>query len=31
MTIAAILGGKGRDLVSVTADQSVREAVALLA
>ena len=31
MTIAAILGGKGRTLVSVTADQSVREAVALLA
>ncbi|MGY4395705.1 CBS domain-containing protein [Sphingomonas sp. UYAg733] len=31
MTIAAILGGKGRDVVSMTADQSVREAVALLA
>lgn len=31
MTIAAIIGGKGRDLISVTADQSVREAVALLA
>ena len=31
MTIAAILGGKGRDVVSVTAHQSVAEAVALLA
>ena len=31
MTIAAILEGKGRDIVSVEADTSVREAVALLA
>ena len=31
MTIAAILGGQSRDLISVTADQSVRDAVALLA
>lgn len=31
MTIGAILGGKGRAVVSVTADQSVRAAVALLA
>lgn len=31
MTIAAILGGQTRDLISVTADQSVREAVTLLA
>ena len=28
MTIAAILSGKGREVVSVTADQSVGEAVA---
>ncbi|WP_242184904.1 CBS domain-containing protein [Sphingomonas sp. CARO-RG-8B-R24-01] len=31
MTISAILGGKGREVISVTADQSVRAAVALLA
>ena len=31
MTIAAILGGKGRDLVSVGPQHSVRDAVALLA
>ena len=31
MTIGAILGGKGREVVSVTADQSVGAAVALLA
>lgn len=31
MTIGAILGGKGREVISVTADQSVRAAVALLA
>ena len=31
MTIAAILQGKGRDIVSVEADTSVRDAVALLA
>jgi len=31
MTIAAILSGKGREVVSVTARQSVAEAVALLA
>ncbi|QNQ08746.1 CBS domain-containing protein [Sphingomonas alpina] len=31
MTIAAILGGKGREVISVTTQQSVREAVALLA
>lgn len=31
MTIAAILGGKGRDVVSITADDSVGQAVALLA
>ncbi|MEO7156958.1 MAG: CBS domain-containing protein [Vicinamibacterales bacterium] len=31
MTIAAILSGKGREVVSVTAHQSVAEAVALLA
>lgn len=31
MTIAAILGGKGRDVVSVTPAQTVAEAVALLA
>lgn len=31
MTIAAILGGKGREVISVTADQSVTEAIALLA
>lgn len=31
MTIAAILGGKGREVISVTAHQSVMEAAALLA
>jgi len=31
MTIAAILSGKGREVVSVTAHQSVAEAVSLLA
>jgi CBS domain-containing protein len=31
MTIAAILGHKGREVISVTADQSVGEAVAILA
>jgi CBS domain-containing protein len=31
MTIAAILGNKGREVISVTAGQSVREAVTLLA
>lgn len=31
MTIAAILGGKGHEVVSVTAGQTVAEAVALLA
>jgi CBS domain-containing protein len=31
MTIAAILGGKGQDVVSVSGDQTVKEAVALLA
>lgn len=31
MTIGAILGGKGREVISVTAEQSVRAAVALLA
>ena len=31
VTIGAILGGKGREIVSVTADQSVGAAVALLA
>ena len=31
MTIAAILGGKGRDVVSVTTDRTVLEAVGLLA
>src|SRR5687768_18415534 len=31
MTIAAILQNKGRDIVSVEADTTVREAVALLA
>ncbi|MFC3578534.1 CBS domain-containing protein [Sphingomonas hylomeconis] len=31
MTIAAILGGNDRELISITADQSVRDAVALLA
>ncbi|MGH6614015.1 CBS domain-containing protein [Sphingomonas sp.] len=31
MTIAAILGGKGREVISVTTQHSVREAVALLA
>lgn len=31
MTIAAILGGKGRDVVSVEGDQTVSAAVALLA
>ncbi|MES2989033.1 MAG: CBS domain-containing protein [Pseudomonadota bacterium] len=31
MTIAAILGGKGHEVVSITADRSVAEAVQLLA
>jgi len=31
MTIAAILARKGRDVISITADQSLGEAVALLA
>jgi CBS domain-containing protein len=31
MTVAAILGGKGREVVSVTAHQNVTDAVALLA
>jgi CBS domain-containing protein len=31
MTIAAILGGKGRDVVSIQGDQTVADAVALLA
>ncbi|WP_260596972.1 CBS domain-containing protein [Sphingomonas endolithica] len=31
MTIATILGGKGRDIISVTAALTVRDAVALLA
>jgi CBS domain-containing protein len=31
MTIAAILGGKGRDVVSISGSNSVAEAVALLA
>lgn len=31
MTIAAILGGKGRDVVTITGERTVREAVALLA
>lgn len=31
MTIAMILSGKGRELISITADVSVRDAVALLA
>ncbi|WP_188056035.1 MULTISPECIES: CBS domain-containing protein [unclassified Sphingosinithalassobacter] len=31
MTIAAILGGKGHDVVSIAGDRTVREAVALLA
>lgn len=31
MTIAAILGSKGREVISITAHQSVGEAVALLA
>lgn len=31
MTIAAILSGKGREVVSVTADQSVMEAASMLA
>jgi CBS domain-containing protein len=31
MTIAAILGGKGRDVVGTTPDQKVRDAIALLA
>jgi CBS domain-containing protein len=31
MTIAAILGGKGRDVVSIGGDRTVSEAVALLA
>ena len=30
MTIAAILGGKGHDVVSITGDRTVAEAVALL-
>lgn len=30
MTIQAVLGGKGREIVSVTTDTSVREVVALL-
>jgi len=30
MTIQAVLGGKGREIVSVTAETSVRDAVALL-
>ncbi|UVO51146.1 CBS domain-containing protein [Sphingomonas sp. SUN019] len=31
MTIAAILGGKGREVVGTTPDQKVRDAIALLA
>ncbi|MEI9927166.1 MAG: CBS domain-containing protein [Sphingomonas sp.] len=31
MTIAAILGGKGQDVVSISGDRTVAEAVALLA
>lgn len=31
MTIAAILGGKGREVVSISGDRTVAEAVALLA
>lgn len=31
MTIAAILGGKGREIVSISGDRTVAEAVALLA
>jgi CBS domain-containing protein len=31
MTIAMILGGKGRDIISVTPDHNVRDTVALLA
>src|SRR4051812_44820894 len=31
MTIAAILGGKGHDVVSISGDRTVAEAVALLA
>lgn len=31
MTIQAVLGGKGREVISVTAQTSVRDAVALLA
>jgi CBS domain-containing protein len=31
MTIAAILGGKGRDVVGTTPNQTVRDAIALLA
>jgi len=31
MTIATILGGKGQDVISVSGDQTVKEAVALLA
>jgi CBS domain-containing protein len=31
MTIQAVLGGKGREIISVTAQTSVRDAVALLA
>lgn len=31
MTIAAILGGKGQDVITIAGDRTVREAVALLA
>lgn len=31
MTIAAILGGKGQDVITIAGDRSVRDAVALLA
>lgn len=31
MTIQAVLGGKGREVISVTANTSVRDAIALLA
>lgn len=30
MTIAAILGGKGRDVITITGERTVRDAVALL-
>lgn len=30
MTIAAILGGKGQDVITITGDRSVRDAVAVL-